>query len=109
MSTPDPLQRHSMHVYPMLDGTSASRANPSVPAGSSQRTASSLEPLVQIDEANSWHEERLEPEDTYELPTEPLKPRSLAIRVPKLTTKVTGFVFPEARQWIPETLSLIHI
>ena len=105
MSTPDPLQRHSMHVYPMLDGTSASRANPSVPAGSSQRTASSLEPLVQIDEANSWHEERLEPEDTYELPTEPLKPRSLAIRVPKLTTKVTGFVFPEARQWIPETKS----
>ena len=65
------------------------------------RASSSLHALAQIDEANSWQSDALTPEGTHEMEADPLKPRSLAIRVPKLKTRVTGFVFPEAKQWLP--------
>lgn len=55
---------------------------------------------VHIDQANSWCTESLVPE-TYELELESLQPRSLPIKVSRLTTTVTGFVFPEAQQWQP--------
>jgi SNF2 family DNA or RNA helicase len=56
---------------------------------------------VEIDEANSWSVDSLTPSDTCELSFEKLAPRSLPIRVSKLTTTVTGFLFPEANQWVP--------
>lgn len=54
---------------------------------------------VEIDEANSWSVDDLTPADTYELTLEKLTPRSLPIKVSKLKTSVTGFMFPEANQW----------
>lgn len=54
-----------------------------------------------IDEANSWSADSLIPKDSYELTLESIEPRSLPIKVPKLTAKVTGFLFPEANQWKP--------
>ena len=54
---------------------------------------------IEIDAANSWSEESLQPADVVELSMETLEPRSLPIRVSKLTTRTTGFLFPEASQW----------
>ncbi|QDT06477.1 ATP-dependent helicase HepA [Rubripirellula lacrimiformis] len=56
---------------------------------------------AQIDLANSWSADSLVPSDTYELSFDAIKPRSLPIRVSPLKTRVTGFMFPEANQWIP--------
>lgn len=58
---------------------------------------------VSIDEANSWSTESLVPQQTAELELPDLQPLSLPIRVSKLTTTVSGFVFPEAQQWLPPT------
>ncbi|TWU60767.1 ATP-dependent helicase HepA [Rubripirellula tenax] len=57
--------------------------------------------IAEIDEANSWSADSLVPSDTYALAIEPIAPRSLPIRVSPLTTRVTGFLFPEANQWTP--------
>jgi len=62
-------------------------------------SASSLN--VEIDEALSWSSDSLTPAGTYELSLEQLAPRSLPIRVSKLTTTATGFLFPESNQWVP--------
>ncbi len=62
-------------------------------------SASSLN--VEFDEVNSWSIDSLTPSGTHELQLETLQPRSLPIRVSKLTAKVTGFLFPEASQWTP--------
>ncbi len=56
---------------------------------------------VQIDDANSWHSDALEPEGTYEITLERIELRSISIRLPKLSSKVNGFLFPEAKQWLP--------
>ena len=64
-----------------------------------RKSASTLQ--VEIDSANSWSVDSLVPPDTVELELESLTPRNLPIRVSKLTTKVTGFLFPEANQWVP--------
>lgn len=56
---------------------------------------------VAIDDANSWHSDSLTPAGTHTLAIEPIRPRSLPIRVSPLTTRVTGFLFPEANQWTP--------
>ena len=56
---------------------------------------------VQIDDQHSWHGDDLKPVDTYEISLERIEIRSISIRVPKLKSKVTGFVFPEAHQWLP--------
>jgi SNF2 family DNA or RNA helicase len=58
---------------------------------------------VSIDEANSCSNDSLLPQETYELELPELQPLSLPIRVSKLTTTVSGFVFPEAQQWLPPT------
>ena len=58
---------------------------------------------AEIDEANSWSIDSLIPSDTHELSLESIAPRSIPIRVSKLTSKVTGFLFPEANQWTPPT------
>jgi SNF2 family DNA or RNA helicase len=55
---------------------------------------------VEIDEVNSWSIDSLRPAGTHELSLEKLAPRSLPIRVSKLTTTATGFLFPEANQWV---------
>ena len=57
--------------------------------------------LVDIDEAHSWHADDLIPTDTYELQVDTLTIRSLPIRIPKLVPQVSGFIFPEAKQWLP--------
>jgi SNF2 family DNA or RNA helicase len=59
---------------------------------------------VEIDEQHSWSVESLMPSDTYELSLETLAPRSLPIRVSALTPQSTGFLFPEANQWLPPKL-----
>ena len=56
---------------------------------------------VQIDVANSWNSNSLQPIDTYELPLEKITPQTLTIGIPKLKPKTTGFLFPEAKQWLP--------
>ena len=53
-----------------------------------------------IDENHSWVADDLVPE-VCELSVETLVPRSIPIRVSPLTAKCNGFVFPEARQWLP--------
>ena len=55
---------------------------------------------VEIDQANSWCCDSLVPE-TYELTWDAIEPHSLPIRVSKLTTSVSGFLFPEAHHWHP--------
>lgn len=64
-----------------------------------RNSASTLQ--AEIDQANSWSVDSLQPADTYSLELERLTPRSLPIRVSKLTTRVTGFMFPESNQWVP--------
>lgn len=54
---------------------------------------------AQIDSANSWVTDDLVPRDTVELSLDKLAPRSIPIRVSTLTTRTTGFLFPEANQW----------
>ncbi|MGB7346006.1 MAG: DEAD/DEAH box helicase, partial [Pirellulaceae bacterium] len=56
---------------------------------------------VEIDAQNSWHADSLMPSDTYEITLDRIELRSIAIRLPRLTSKVTGFIFPEAKQWLP--------
>ncbi len=62
---------------------------------------SNSELKAEIDQANSWTIDSVFPDGTYELSLESIEPRSLAIRVPALIPKVTGFLFPEANQWKP--------
>lgn len=64
-----------------------------------RKSASTLQ--AEIDSNNSWSADSLIPSDTIELELESLAPRNLPIRVSKLTAKVTGFLFPEANQWVP--------
>jgi SNF2 family DNA or RNA helicase len=56
---------------------------------------------TEIDSANSWIASDWVPKGTYELPLDPIEPRSIPIRVSKITTRATGFLFPEAGQWLP--------
>ncbi len=56
---------------------------------------------VEIDDALSWSIDSLAPAGTHELKLEAIEPRSLPIRVPELSPKVSGFLFPEANQWKP--------
>ena len=64
-----------------------------------RKSASTLQ--AEVDSNNSWSADSLIPSDTIELELESLAPRNLPIRVSKLTAKVTGFLFPEANQWVP--------
>jgi len=54
-----------------------------------------------IDEAKSWTSDSLHPSGTYELSVGMAEPRSLPVRLPKLTATATGFLFPETNQWRP--------
>lgn len=63
-------------------------------------TAPSL--TASIDPSLSWTDDLLQPADVVDLPLEKIDPKSLPIRLPKITTKVTGFLFPEANQWAPK-------
>ena len=56
---------------------------------------------AEIDEVNSWCVDALLPPGAVELPIEPLQPRSVPIRVSKLTTTATGFLFAETGHWAP--------
>lgn len=56
---------------------------------------------VQIDNDRSWHVDDLWPAGVRELTMEPIVPRSIPIKLAKIPVKSTGFVFPEANQWIP--------
>ncbi|MEM9646059.1 MAG: SNF2-related protein, partial [Planctomycetota bacterium] len=58
---------------------------------------------VVIDEARSWDLSGRIPIDdhTIELELESIAPRSLAVALPKLKCKTTGFVFPEAHSSMP--------
>ncbi len=65
----------------------------------SKRPSSDLS--VEIDSQNSWHCDALQPTETFEISLQRIEIHSLAIRVPRLPFKVTGFTFPEAKQWLP--------
>ncbi|EMI18648.1 SWF/SNF family helicase [Rhodopirellula maiorica SM1] len=56
---------------------------------------------VEINSQASWCESDLVPTGTYELAIDAIEPRSLPIRVSPLKARVTGFLFPEANQWVP--------
>ncbi len=56
--------------------------------------------VAEWDEIHSWSSASLVPADVYSMPIEPLAPRAISIRVTPLTTRCTGFMFPEASQWI---------
>ena len=62
---------------------------------------SASELRAEIDESNSWSTEALIPAVVQPLPLKPIQPKSLPLRVSKLTAKATGFLFPEANQWTP--------
>ena len=62
---------------------------------------SASELRAEIDESNSWSTEALIPAGVQPLPLKPIQPKSLPLRVSKLTAKATGFLFPEANQWTP--------
>jgi SNF2 family DNA or RNA helicase len=69
--------------------------------GSIWQRGSETELKAEIDPSLSGPIDCLTPAGTYWLSCEPLKPRSLPIRVPALTAKVIGFLFPEANAWQP--------
>ncbi len=56
---------------------------------------------AEIDQSHSWCVDDFVPEDVVTLPLEKLEPKSLPIRLPKLKPQTTGFLFPEANQWVP--------
>lgn len=68
---------------------------------SARRQLASTSLTADIDERNSWHVDALQPIDTYELQLDAIEPKSIPIRVSNITTRVTGFLFPEAGQWLP--------
>ncbi len=55
---------------------------------------------AELDTENCWSRESLVPADVYSMPIETLEARAISIRVPALTTRASGFLFPEASQWI---------
>ncbi|WP_068265549.1 DEAD/DEAH box helicase [Rubripirellula obstinata] len=63
--------------------------------------SSSAALTTEIDSANSWIADDLVPSGTHELCLETISPRSIPIKVSKITTRTTGFLFPEAGQWLP--------
>ena len=62
---------------------------------------SASELRAEIDDSNSWSMDALAPSGVHRLPVKSIQPKSLPIRVSKLTAKTTGFLFPEANQWTP--------
>ncbi|MCG8652054.1 MAG: DEAD/DEAH box helicase [Pirellulales bacterium] len=56
---------------------------------------------AEIDHAHSWTEESFRPEQVVSLPLEKIAPKSLPIRLPEIKPRVSGFLFPEANQWVP--------
>lgn len=61
---------------------------------------------VEINGAASGWIDALRSVDTLELPLSPLVAKSLPIRVPKLKTSTSSFIFPEAVQTIPANKTL---
>tara|TARA_R110002049_G_scaffold47902_4_gene138532 strand:- start:4873 stop:6600 length:1728 start_codon:yes stop_codon:yes gene_type:complete len=59
---------------------------------------------VQIDAANSWTCQSLQPSDVYEIQLEKIQPRSLPIRLPRIKASASGFLFPESSRWKPAQL-----
>ncbi|MEL6110575.1 MAG: DEAD/DEAH box helicase [Planctomycetota bacterium] len=57
--------------------------------------------VADIDDRNSWHINDLYPTETLELAPSALEAVTIPIRVPKLATKVNGFLFPDATRWMP--------
>ena len=57
-----------------------------------------------IDSAASFVARDLVPCETIELPLEPMVPRAIPIRITPLKAKATGFLFPDAKQWLPPAL-----
>lgn len=56
---------------------------------------------VQIDESLSFHHADFAPTETYELQLPKITLRSLPIKLPKIKPETTGFLFPDAIQWLP--------
>ncbi|MEO1528870.1 MAG: DEAD/DEAH box helicase [Planctomycetota bacterium] len=63
------------------------------------RPASGL--VAEIDTENSWHRSDLYSVETHEMVPPTLEAVAVPIRVPKLKTKVNGFLFPAASRWMP--------
>jgi SNF2 family DNA or RNA helicase len=59
---------------------------------------------AEINPAISFHAGALTPADTIDFPLESVAPKSLPIRLPKISPRVTGYLFPESNQWTPEAV-----
>ncbi len=55
---------------------------------------------AELDLAHSWTVDSLASDDVYTMPIDSLSARAIAVRLTPLTTRATGFLFPEASQWI---------
>ncbi len=55
----------------------------------------------EIDTALSFCPDALVPTDTIDFPLQSVTPKSLPIRLPRISPRVTGFLFPESNQWTP--------
>ncbi|QEF97729.1 ATP-dependent helicase HepA [Stieleria maiorica] len=68
-------------------------------------TADAAELTAEIDPLHSWVAESMFAVETCELPLPSIEPVAIPIRLPKLTTQVRGFQFPDAARWIPPNTS----
>ena len=57
--------------------------------------------VAEIDSQHSWHIDSLLKIETHALDIPTIEAVSIPIRVPKLKTKVSGFLFPDSTHWMP--------
>lgn len=82
-----------MRLFPSRQPQPAS-APSSEPSDRSELTA-------EIDALHSWVGHPLAEPDVCSLSADEIQPVSIPIRLPKLTTRTRGFLFPDAARWIP--------
>ncbi|KAA5545380.1 DEAD/DEAH box helicase [Roseiconus nitratireducens] len=87
-----------MKLPPKLRLFSSDPLSPS-PANDTPQVAKDL--VAQIDPHRSWQAESIWTAETYTLPLPAMNPAAIGIRLPKLTTRTSGFLFPDSARWIP--------
>lgn len=91
----DPLRHRADHVAPV-----AARSDEATPAL-----------VAAIDAARSWEiggehdpdngHAAITPPETHALTFDAIEPRCVAVKLPRVRPKATGFLFPEGASWIP--------
>lgn len=90
-----------MHWPGSSNKTESNQLRAVVPSSITQQREAKTDLVAEIDPANSWQRESMFSVETSELACEKIAPVSIPIRLPKLNTKVRGFLFPDAARWIP--------